>query len=343
MPTRIKRVVLAAIALILTIIGLIVTCRAVPAATVQSRNFTVESHDQQSANAVSTAAETARQTQALAWLGRELPPWSSPCPVAVHLTRTGAGGATTFQFDRGRVVGIRMNVEGDLARIVGSVIPHEVTHCIWAVRFGRPLPRWADEGAATMSEERSEQLKQDAAVRQALNAGRAFKVRSLLAMYEYPSDVGCLYCQGHSLANYLVGVGGRARLLAFVEGGLSGDWDRACRDVYSAQSVEALEQSWLTAMRSSRGNPALAGGESGALAGAPSAPVSAASSASDPVLSALGRIEQRLAAVDRLAADVSDLKARMDRLEGRVGGWSQTPQRNIGPALAVPNCPPGRQ
>ena len=34
-------------------------------------------------------------------------------------------------------------------RILDSVLPHEITHTIFATHFGQPLPRWADEGACT--------------------------------------------------------------------------------------------------------------------------------------------------------------------------------------------------
>ena len=49
-----------------------------------------------------------------------------------------------------------MTVEGSLERILNSVLPHEVTHTIFAAKFGRPLPRWADEGGAVLSEDATE-------------------------------------------------------------------------------------------------------------------------------------------------------------------------------------------
>ena len=44
----------------------------------------------------------------------------------------GAGGATSFVFDRGEVFGWKMNIQGSRERILDSVLPHEVTHTIFA-------------------------------------------------------------------------------------------------------------------------------------------------------------------------------------------------------------------
>jgi len=37
--------------------------------------------------------------------------------------------------------------------ILKRVLPHEVTHAVLMLHFGRPIPRWADEGAAVLAED----------------------------------------------------------------------------------------------------------------------------------------------------------------------------------------------
>src|SRR5690606_33509921 len=95
------------------------------------------------------------------WLGRELPRWSRPCPIRVELTGGEAGGMTTFSFGGGRVTDQEMSVEGRLDRILSSALPHEVTHTIFAAYFGGPMPRWADEGASLLSEDKIERDRHD--------------------------------------------------------------------------------------------------------------------------------------------------------------------------------------
>lgn len=219
-------------------------------ATYQSPNFRVTADSAQFARDVAMTAEQFRQKLARQWLGRELPRWPRPCTIRVRVGG-GAGGATTFNFDRGRVFGFRMNVQGSTERILDSVIPHEVNHTIFAEKFRRPLPRWADEGAATLCEHKDEKRRQDMTLRQVWNT-RRIPLRKLVRMTEYPSDmrdVMALYAQGYSLARFLVdGAGGdaaaRTRYLDFIADALKRGWDAALETHYGIGSVDDLERQW---------------------------------------------------------------------------------------------------
>ena len=187
------------------------------------------------------------------WLGHEMPAWPEPCPVKVKITMGGAGGATSFAFDRGQVLGQHMNIEGSLDRLLQSVLPHEVTHTVFAHYFRTPVPRWSDEGGAVLSEDDIERNRHDRIVREILNTpGRAIPLRRLFAMREYPSDVMVLYAEGFSVSDFLVSKSNRPAFLAFVASGMQQGWDQAARTHYRYQSVEALEQDWLNHLRGAR-------------------------------------------------------------------------------------------
>ena len=96
--------------------------------------------------------------------------------AAPHL---GAGGATTFQFQDGEVFGWRMSIQGSRERMLDSVLPHEITHMIFASHFRQPLPRWADEGGATSVEHasRAEQVPPDACRRSSAAAAASPSTR----------------------------------------------------------------------------------------------------------------------------------------------------------------------
>ena len=86
----------------------------------------------------------------------------------------GPSGATSFQFGQGQVLGMKMEIQGPLERLVRSVLPHEVTHTVFAYHFRQPVPRWADEGGAVLSEDDIERNRHDQLVRMILNTpGRA--------------------------------------------------------------------------------------------------------------------------------------------------------------------------
>ncbi|HEY4761755.1 MAG TPA: hypothetical protein VIH42_14350, partial [Thermoguttaceae bacterium] len=99
----------------------------------RSANFIIETADPRLAVQFAEAAEKYRHDLAIEWLGSSMPNWSQPCPVTVMVgPNLGAGGATTFVFDRGEVFGWRMSIQGSAQRILDSVLPHEITHMIYA-------------------------------------------------------------------------------------------------------------------------------------------------------------------------------------------------------------------
>src|SRR5437870_511840 len=129
--------------------------RTAEAAGYKTTNFVVSAPSPELAKEIGDQAEVYRKQLAMEWLGKELPPWSKACPIHAQI-QPGAGGATSFVFDRGEVFGWKMNIQGSRERILDSVLPHEVTHTIFASYFRQPLPRWADEGACTTVEHPSE-------------------------------------------------------------------------------------------------------------------------------------------------------------------------------------------
>lgn len=223
----------------------------------RTTNFIANAPTPQIAQQVAQLAEHYRKEKAIQWLGQEMPPWPEPCPIHVKVTMSGAGGATSFAFDQGRVLGQHMNIEGSLDRLLASVLPHEVTHTVFAHHFRRPVPRWADEGGAVLSEDEVERNRHDMLCRQILNTpGRAIPLRRLFAMKEYPPDVMALYAQGFSVANFLVNSSNRQVFLNFVGHGMQYGWDSAAQVHYRYHNVEELEQAWLAHLRSTKRQPA---------------------------------------------------------------------------------------
>lgn len=233
-----------------------------PAATYSTDNFTTDAPTAELAKKFGDMAEFYRREKAVAWLGREMPPWPERCPLQVQITAGSAGGATTFTFGtsggRSVVTSRRMEIRGGAKQLLDSVLPHEVTHTVLAHHFGRPVPRWADEGGSVLSENNEERFQHDIRCRELLNAGRGIRCRVLFRMTEYPRDIIVLYAQGYSLSHYLVkkggdGTEGRGKLLQFLGMGMQGNtiesWNAAANRVYGFDSVDALEEAWLTALK----------------------------------------------------------------------------------------------
>ncbi len=213
----------------------------------RTANFIVEAPTPQLAEEIGKAAEQYRHDLAIEWLGQAMPNWSRPCPIRAEVAPTlGAGGATSFVFDRGEVFGWDMKIQGSRERVLDSVLPHEVTHTIFASHFRQPLPRWADEGACTTVEHSSEKNKQQVMLINFLRTGRGIAFDDMFAMKEYPNDVLPLYSQGYSLARFLIEQKGRHEFLDFVGEGMKTDnWSADLKKHYGYANLKDLQEQWL--------------------------------------------------------------------------------------------------
>lgn len=236
----------------------LLACCFCTGAQFRTANFLVESPDPAISQQIAQYAEYWRKVKAVEWIGQEMPPWPEPCPIHVKITLGGSGGATSFIFDQGRVLGIDMQIEGTLDRILASVLPHEITHTVFAHQFKRPLPRWADEGGCVLSEDDLERQRHDQMVREILNTpNRKMPLRRLFALTEYPDDVMVLYAQGFSVSEFLVNQSNRQVFLNFLGTAMQNGWDQALRTHYGYSSTESLEDAWLLSLRQTKKNTAI--------------------------------------------------------------------------------------
>ncbi len=220
-----------------------------PRSLVQSPNFRVFARNAQLASDVAKSAEENRKALAMHWLGRELPNWPEPCPLIVNDGQNKpASGETKYTLVGGGVANFQMTVSGTPERIVDSVLPHEITHTIMASHFsalGKPVPRWADEGACTTVEHQSERSKHDVMLVRYLSEGRGIPFATLFALKDYPPDMMPLYAQGYSLSCFLITQGGPQRFVKFLERGMeSENWVAATDEFYSYPKLGKLQSAW---------------------------------------------------------------------------------------------------
>ncbi|HMF16918.1 MAG TPA: hypothetical protein VKE98_06890 [Gemmataceae bacterium] len=224
-------------------------------ASYRTPNFVVHAPTPQIAEQIGKWAEHYRKEKAQLWLGREMPPWPQPCPVIVQVSMEGPSGATSFNFGQGQVLSQKMEIRGPLDRLIASVLPHEITHTVFAYYFRTPVPRWADEGGSVLSEDDLERDRHDKLVRSILNQGRQIPVRRLFSLREYPREVMCLYAEGFSISDYLVKRSDRQTFLQFVAAGMQSGWDGAAQRYYGHRNVEELEGAWLQHLKDTRRQP----------------------------------------------------------------------------------------
>lgn len=279
----------------------------------RTENFIVRASSPQVSAGVAKAAEHFRKQLALEWLGRELPRWRHPCPIEVHVgPQYGAGGATSFRFQGREPIDWSMTIHGSYERVLDSVLPHEVTHTIFATHFGRPLPRWADEGACTTVEHISERSKQQNLLIRFLRNERGIPFNSMFTMTEYPQDMIPLYSQGHSVARYLIMQGGKRKFIEYVWDGMglsdtklaamhysqklpAGNmiqlWTAATKKHYGFANLSDLQVTWLNWVK--QGRPAIQSAPREAIVTTPKNPAGSAGVADfDPAKPATGQADQ---------------------------------------------------
>jgi hypothetical protein len=232
------------------LVTILFVCPLLPAAEYQTANFTIRNAPSiEFAAELGEAAERYRHDLALLWLGKTLPNWSARCPISVNVGNSlGPGGETTFKFAGGEVFGWDMKLQGSAKRILDSVLPHEITHTIFASHFRRPLPRWLDEGGATSVEVEAERENYRKMLVKFLQADvkRGIPFNAMFSMRDYPQDVLPLYAQGFSLAEMLINRGGHRRFITFAEAGMeTGRWDEAVHMFYGYSDLGHLQTSWV--------------------------------------------------------------------------------------------------
>jgi hypothetical protein len=216
-------------------------------ASYRTPNFIIQTASPQFAEQLGKQAEQYRHDLAILWTGSAMPDWGQPCVCTIQAgANLGAGGATTFMFDRGEVFGWRMTIQGSEQRLLDSVLPHEITHTIFASHFRKPLPRWADEGGATTMEHVSEKNKHRQMLMEFLRTNRGIAFNQMFAMTEYPRDVMPLYAQGYSLTEFLIQQFGRREFVAFLDEGMkTNDWPAATAHHYGITDLGTLQNTWL--------------------------------------------------------------------------------------------------
>ena len=209
--------------------------------TAEPRNFTTPEIE------FVRTAEAARERSARFWSGQRLPgDWYAPCPILWPQTAGAGSGWTSFQFQRGEVFGWQMTLRGERSQVLADVIPHEVDHAVRATLCRRPLPRWLDEGSASLFESEPSHDRLRGVLR---TTHRPLLTPSTLDESSYPGDeaqLAQLYAEGFSMVEYLLTLGTPRDLLRVQQS--ADPPSRSLVQVYRIETPQLLAN-WLTWQR----------------------------------------------------------------------------------------------
>jgi hypothetical protein len=204
-------------------------------------------------------AERTRAAMQRRWFGRNGPAWNPKCDLFLHASGadyskvTGAPssspGHSSFRIEGGQVVGRRIDLHCDDLNMLGAVLPHETTHTVIAGNLGeQPVPRWADEGMAVLTEPRDKierHLRKLPGYRQ---QRQLFAVGQLMQMNEYPDAryVGAFYAQSVSVVEFLTTQTHKnpEEFTQFVRDGQRDGYEASLKRHYGYNSFAEMERSW---------------------------------------------------------------------------------------------------
>ncbi|MEY4787906.1 MAG: hypothetical protein RLZ61_124, partial [Planctomycetota bacterium] len=223
----------------------------------ETKNFRVWHHlNQADATQVAKSSEACRVEAAMKWFGAVGNDWTPICEIYLHPTAqeysksTGAPvaspGHTTLKTEGVRVLSRRIDLHTDEANMMTGVLPHETTHVVLAGRMGdQPVPRWADEGMAVLSEPKNRIQKHLDNLPKHARENTLFHVSRLMQMADYPEPklVGPFYAQSVSLVDYLTRLKGPQAFSEFMKDGLKNGYESALSRHYGIQSYNDLNQS----------------------------------------------------------------------------------------------------
>jgi hypothetical protein len=193
------------------------------------------------------------------WFGVPAAPWNPRCEVFLHPTaeeytrqtgeRATSPGHSRIESDASgsRIVSRRIELHCDVPTLLEAELPHETTHVVLAGQFGpRPLPRWADEGMAVLSEptERIEPYRRN--LTRSSQDKQLFGVGELMNLNDYPPArrITVFYAQSISLVEFLSKQRGPVVFTQFLRDGLRDGFEAALRKNYGFQGFNDLQQRW---------------------------------------------------------------------------------------------------
>ena len=238
-------------------------------AVTESQNFRIfHNQNRDFAEQAARVAERTRTEMSQRWFGGAGEDWNPKCELYLHATGNDYSRATSvpatspghssIKSENGRITGRRIDLHCDDPNLLYAVLPHEATHVVLAGQFGEhPVPRWADEGMAVLSEPREKVERHLRNLAKCRQEGQVFSLRHLMQLSDYPDprSIGAFYAQSVSLVEFLSNERGPQVFTQFLRDGLRTGYDAALQRHYGWQGFGDLEQRWSSYVARSGANP----------------------------------------------------------------------------------------
>jgi hypothetical protein len=228
-------------------------------ARAETANFRIfHTQGRELAEQVAQVAERTRTEMGQKWFGGFKDNWEPRCDIYLHRTSsdynrsTGVAGNSpghsTIKNEGSRILSRKIDLHCDDPRnMVIAVLPHETTHVVLAGQFGdQPVPRWADEGMAVLTEPRDKIDRHLKNLTKCRDENSLFHVKQLLQMSDYPEPryISGFYAQSVSVVDYLSTLKGPQTFSQFMREALKVGYEPTLTKYYGFRNWEELQQRW---------------------------------------------------------------------------------------------------
>src|SRR5262249_52537499 len=210
------------------------------------------------AEQVAQTAERTRTEMCRKWFGGAKDDWNPRCDIFLHATSrdynraTGVAGTSpghsSLKTEGSRVLCRKIDLHcDDPQNLVCAVLPHETTHVVLAGQYGeQPIPRWADEGIAVLTEPRPKIDRHLQNLTHCRQENTLFSVKNLMQMADYPEPryITSFYAQSVSLVEYLSNLKAPQVLTQFVRDAQKIGYEQALNKNYGFRNFDDLQQKW---------------------------------------------------------------------------------------------------
>ncbi|MBL8796508.1 MAG: hypothetical protein JNM56_21590 [Planctomycetia bacterium] len=225
----------------------------------ETPNFRIyHNQSQDVAEQAAQIAERTRSDMGRKWFGGLKEDWNPRCDLFLHATAqdysrvTGVAanspGHSSIRSEGTRVLSRRIDLHcEDAANMLKAVLPHETTHVILAGQYGeQPVPRWADEGIAVLTEPRDKVERHLRNLTRCRQESTLFHVRQLMQLNDYPEPrrISAFYAQSVSLVDYLTTQKGPQVLTDFLRDAQKTGYEQALNRHYGFRTFDDLHQRW---------------------------------------------------------------------------------------------------
>jgi hypothetical protein len=230
---------------------------ALGAGLAHSENFIVVGPEDAQAEEVLARAEQLRGELAREWLDAELPPGVGRTIINVRISET-ENRAFTWPIDCPQRKFHKVWLTGSEERLP-ALMGHEIVHVVLRTRYGDRLPKFFEEGIASLEDDARRAETRRGILRWYADTGQWPRLAAALGAEAISPDDQSAYTLAASVTEYLLARGDKQTLLAFALDGKETGFDRALREHYGIGSVDELETAWRAWAKRRPGQYAAAG------------------------------------------------------------------------------------